>query len=119
MHPHDHALASVRRHGGTVDDYLPLHNWFDATKQSMPDVRHRALRHHAEGIFLAEAVFGPTVTNSDGQQIPVRVLGEEHVLEDLGRIPTAADWLRELPFKPWMLSRRKPRRRGQEAIRAD
>jgi hypothetical protein len=32
----------------------------------------------------------------------VRILGEQHVREDLGRIPTAADWLREIKAQPWM-----------------
>jgi hypothetical protein len=51
------------------------------------------LRHHAEGIFLAETVFGPVLENSAGRKIPTRFLGEQHVKEDLGWIPTAQDWL--------------------------
>ncbi len=27
------------------------------------DFRHRALRHHAEGIFMAETIFGSTITH--------------------------------------------------------
>jgi hypothetical protein len=53
-HPYHHALSSVRKWGGTVEDYLSVHNWFDGSKQILADFRHRALRHHAEGIFLAE-----------------------------------------------------------------
>lgn len=87
------------------EDYLEIHNWFDATKAHLADFRHRALRHHAEGIFLCEQIFGVYITNSDGQQVPVRTLGEQHVKEDLGRIPTACDWLRCLPAKVWMLGR--------------
>ncbi len=37
-----------------------------------------------------------------GRTVPVRILGEQHVREDLGRIPTAADWLREIKAQPWM-----------------
>lgn len=101
-HPYHHALASVRRWGGMVEDYLPLHDWFDESKAYWPDFRHRALRHHAEGIFLCEALFGPTITNSDNKVIPVRWIGEQHVKEDLGRIPTAGDWLRCIRPEPWM-----------------
>ena len=28
-HPYHHALASVKKWGGEVSDYLPLHTWFD------------------------------------------------------------------------------------------
>jgi hypothetical protein len=28
-HPYHHALASVKKWGGDVSDYLPLHTWFD------------------------------------------------------------------------------------------
>jgi hypothetical protein len=49
-----------------------------------------------------EQLFGPTLTNSAGRVIPTRWIGEQHVLEDLGRIPTAADWLRCIRAEPWM-----------------
>lgn len=101
-HPYHHALSSVRKWGGTVADYLPIHNWFDESKAMLADYRHRALRHHTEGIFLAERIFGVTITNSDGKVIPVRWIGEQHVKEDLGRIPAAVDWLRQIAPEPWM-----------------
>ena len=63
-HPFHHAQSSVRKWGGEVDDYLAIHAWFDESKKIVADFRHRALRHHAEGIFLAEQVFGVTITIS-------------------------------------------------------
>ena len=51
----------------------------DRSKEIVADFRHRALRHHAEGIFLAEQLFGVTITNSRGRIIPVRLIGEQHV----------------------------------------
>ena len=51
-HPYHHALASVKKWGGEVSDYMPLHTWFDQSKSIAADFRHRALRHHAEGIFM-------------------------------------------------------------------
>lgn len=101
-HPYHHALSSVKKWGGTAEDYLAIHDWFDESKAFLPDFRHRALRHHAEGIFLCEKLFGATLTNSDGRVIPVRWVGEQHVKEDLGRIPTAGDWLREIRPQAWM-----------------
>jgi hypothetical protein len=86
-HPFEHARSSAKKFGGRPDDYLAIHNWFDESKAFFADFRHRALRHHTEGIFLAERIFGVAVVNSDGKQVPVRYIGEQHVKEDLGRIP--------------------------------
>ena len=101
-HPYHHALSSVRKWGGAVEDYQSIHNWFDASKMIVADFRHRALRHHAEGIFMAETIFGQTVTLSTGRVIPVRWIGEQHVREDLGFIPSFADWVKAICPEPWM-----------------
>ena len=101
-HPLFHAKSSARKYGGKPEDYLAIHNWFDESKSYMGDVRHRALRHHAEGIFLCEKLFGVSITNSDGREVPVRFIGEQHVIEDLGRIPSVSDWLSEMLMKAWM-----------------
>jgi hypothetical protein len=68
----------------------------------MPDFRHRALRHHAQGIFECERVFGHAIRNSAGRMIPVRWIGEQHVMEDCGRIPTIQDWFRHIRPERWM-----------------
>jgi hypothetical protein len=101
-HPYHHALSSVRHWGGSVEDYLALHNWFDESKLILADFRHRALRHHAEGIFMLETLFGTTRTLSSGRVIPTRWIGEQHVQEDLGRIPSFSDWARCIRPEPWM-----------------
>ena len=101
-HPYHHSLSSVRRWGGTTEDYQPLHDWFDQSKGMMADFRHRALRHHAEGIFMLETIFGPTRTLSTGRVIPTRWVGEQHVKEDLGFIPSMQDWFTHLKPQPWM-----------------
>jgi len=43
-HCYHHALSSVRKWGGEPEDYLPLHQWFDQSKEIIADFRHRALR---------------------------------------------------------------------------
>jgi hypothetical protein len=101
-HPYHHALSSVRKWGGTAEDYLPLHQWFDKSKAITADFRHRALRHHAEGIFMAERFFGTTITISTGRVVPVRLIGEQHVREDLGFTPSFVDWVRGIRPEPWM-----------------
>lgn len=106
MHPYHHAVSSARKHGGVAADYLALHDWFDSSKEFMADFRHRAMRHHAQGIFEAERVFGATITNSDGKEVPTRILGEQHVKEDCGRIPSIQDWFGAIKGEKWMLSPR-------------
>jgi hypothetical protein len=101
-HPYHHALSSVKQWGGTTEDYQRIHDWFDGSKLILADFRHRALRHHAEGIFLAEAIFGVTVTLSTGRVLPTRWIGEQHVREDLGFIPSFADWAKAIRPEPWM-----------------
>jgi hypothetical protein len=34
-------------------------------------------------------------------------IGEQHVLEDLGRIPTVADWLGRIQPESWMLGKER------------
>jgi hypothetical protein len=101
-HPFHHALSSVKKWGGTVDCYLAVYSWFDASKEITADFRHRALRHHAEGIFMAETIFGQTLTLLTGRIIPTRWVGEQHVKEDLGFIPSFADWVKAIRPEPWM-----------------
>lgn len=110
-HPYYHAQSSARRHGGEAADYLALHEWFDETKAHMPDPRHRALRHHAEGIFLAVQVFGVTIQNREGKEVPTRILGEQHVKEDLGYIPTVKDWLQYMTLPAMMNRPQRPEER--------
>ena len=101
-HPLHHAESSARRYGGAPSDYQVIHDWFDASKAHLALPTHRALRHHAQGIFEAEAVFGTSVTNGASRRVPVRWIGEQHVREDCRRIPTLADWLGRIEPAPWM-----------------
>jgi hypothetical protein len=101
-HPYHHALSSVKKWGGEVEDYIKIHNWFDESKSMWADFRHRALRHHAEGIFMCETIFGSTITLSNGKSIPTRWVGEQHVKEDLGRIPSIQDWFSTITPQKWM-----------------
>lgn len=48
--------------------------------------------------------------------IPTRWVGEQHVMEDLGCIPTLADWLTRIASEPWM---NRARRLSQELERDD
>jgi len=102
-HPYHHAISSAKKWGGTAEDYLALHQWFDVdSKMITADFRHRALRHHSEGIIMLERLHGVTITISTGRVVPVRLIGEQHVKEDLGFIPSFVDWVRCIRPEPWM-----------------
>jgi hypothetical protein len=95
--PTTHSVASVRRYGGTLEDYLPIHEFLDMTKAAHPDMRHRAILHNTMGPFIAAQVFGTHFTNSEGRMVDVRQLCEDHIIEDLGRLPTVSEFLDLIP----------------------
>lgn len=109
MTPYKHAESSVKKYGGRPEDYITLHDWFDETKQYTGDWTHRALRHHAAGIQWAIEKFGHSIKNSNGKVVPVKLLAEQHVMEDCGFVPTISDWLGGLKENPkdWMLKVKK------------
>lgn len=51
---------------------------------------------------MAETIFGSTITLSTARVVPVRWIGEQHVREDLGFIPSFADWVKTIRPEPWM-----------------
>ena len=106
-HPNIHARNSARKFGGEPEDYLDIHHWFDQSKELMADMRHRALRHHSAGIFECERVFGKSFINSAGDEVFTRYVGEQHVIEDLGFIPTLEDWFENMVLMDWMMARDK------------
>ena len=105
MTPYHHAVSSQRKWGGKWEDYIKLHDWFDETKSFTGNWTHRALRHHSAGVQWAIEKFGHVVVNSDGKEVPTKVLAEQHVEEDCGFIPTPNDWLSVLTNHPekWMM----------------
>jgi len=98
-----HAERSVARFGGVVDDYLPIHEKMDQSKMSHAEVTHRAVFHSSYGIYLIEDLFGRTLVNADGNTVCVRDVAEQHVLDDLGFIPSLDAWLQLIPVQPWMM----------------
>lgn len=114
MKPYFHSKISVSKFGGLPSDYQPIHDWFDSTKAAVADMRHRMILHNAFGIFLCEQVFGtmeqhngvwvrmPYITNSEGKVVQVRDIGEQHVLDDLGCIPSLDKCLGGMKLEAWM-----------------
>jgi hypothetical protein len=99
---HLHANASVHLYGGKPEDYQDIHDFIDSSKAHIADIRHRAIFHHSFGCFIVERVFGTTRVNSDGKVYSPRDVAEEHILQDLGRIPSVQDYLGNMRAQPWM-----------------
>lgn len=105
MKPFKHALGSVQRHGGVPADYQAIHDLLDLPKSAHADIRHRAILHNSLGPYICERVFGTTITNSDGKVVSVRDIAEEHIIEDMGQIPSVSAYLDGMPHYPWLAGR--------------
>lgn len=102
MNSYYHSRTTAKKYGGKWEDYMEIHTFIDSSKSSVGDVRHRAMLHSAWGIFMTEQVFGVVIKNSLGTDVPVRLIAEGHILEDLGFIPSMEHWLKNMRIEPWM-----------------
>jgi hypothetical protein len=96
-----HAQSAARKWGGKPEDYIDVEEFIDSSKKIIGDIRHRSLYHHTEGVWLCQRIFGRTIPIGH-KQVPVRLIAEQHVLEDLGWLPSPADYIGGMPIKPWM-----------------
>jgi len=96
-----HAVSAAHKWGGTPEDYIEIEEFIDSSKKIIGDVRHRSLYHHTEGVWLCQRIFGRTLAIGH-KQVPVRLIAERHVLEDLGWLPSPADYIGGMPIRPWM-----------------
>jgi hypothetical protein len=91
-----HSQISVKRRGGKIEDYLPIHDFIDSTKELCSDNRHRLL-HTMWGIRrVIVPIFGHSIINSDNKTVNVKDLCEQdHILPDYQNrfIPTLADFV--------------------------
>lgn len=100
-----HSKNSVRRYGGTIDNYIEIHKKMDCSKKVVASNQHRALTHHMFWILeVMIPIFGYTITNSDGKEVCVKDICEEHILEDFGMkfIPTPQDYIEGMEMQDWM-----------------
>jgi len=102
MKPFLHSRIHVKKYGGKAEDYADIDDFIDSSKAAMPDIRHRAILHSAFGCFIVEQVFGRTRLNSDGKEYSPRDVAEDHILQDLGFIPTMEQYLLNMTIQPWM-----------------
>lgn len=96
-----HAKSCAHKWGGEPDDYIAIHEFIDSSKQVIGDVRHRSIYHHTLGVWLCQQIFGRTLTIGR-VEVPVREIAERHILEDLGWLPSPADYIEGMPIQTWM-----------------
>ncbi len=102
-----HAHSSVNAFGGEMEDFLPIHEWIDRSRGGTNSILHRFLSHHTQGIQDCVAHFGSTITTSKGRKVPVSLIAEQHIQEDLGFIPTMDDFIGMMTCPRWASKRAK------------
>jgi hypothetical protein len=102
MKPYLHGRIHAAKYGGSPDDYADIDDFIDSSKATFPDMRHRAILHSAFGCFIVEQMFGRTRQNSAGITYSPRDVAEDHIIQDLGFIPTVEKYLQNMTLQPWM-----------------
>lgn len=102
-----HAISSANAFGGAPEDYFEIHRWMDRSRGGTSAILHRMLAHHTQGIQDAIDVFGNTIANSQRRMVSVRLIAEQHVLEDLGFVPTLDHYIELLHCPRWASRRAK------------
>lgn len=102
MKPYLHGRIHAKKYGGTSEDYADIDDFIDSSKVAVPDVRHRAILHSAFGCFIVEQMFGRTRVNSEGKTYSPRDVAEDHIIQDLGFLPTMEQYLNNMTIQPWM-----------------
>lgn len=105
MNPYRHSQSSVNRWGGSIEDYLPIHELIDSPKASMNNNAARALTHNTWFAYtIVPRIFGYNIKNSAGKSVDVVDIAMLHIAEDfmMRFVPTAQDYLQHLEVQPWM-----------------
>ena len=102
MKPYLHGRKHASKYGGKSEDYSDIDDFIDSSKITFPDIRHRALLHSSFGCFVVEQMFGRTRVNSAGLTYSPRDIAEDHIIQDLGFIPTVEKYLNNMTVQPWM-----------------
>jgi len=100
-----HSKSSVKRWGGSVKDYLPIHELIDSPKATMNNNSSRLLTHNTWFAYtIIPKIFGYNIINSDGKSVDTVDIAMLHIAEDFRMkfVPTPQDYLKHLEVQPWM-----------------
>jgi hypothetical protein len=114
--PYLHSNIHAKKYGGMPDDYADIDDFIDSSKAAVADVRHRAILHSSFGCFVVEKAFGRTRVNSAGKVYSPRDVAEDHILQDLGFIPSLDKYLMNMTIQPWMSGTVKSNVRKKKTI---
>jgi hypothetical protein len=109
--PEVHSKSSVKRWGGKVSDYLPIHELIDSPKATINNNSARLLTHNTWFAYtIIPKIFGYNIINSDGKSVDTVDIAMLHLSEDFRHngIPTPQDYLENLVVQPWMNNGVKP-----------
>jgi hypothetical protein len=97
-----HAVSAQKKWGGKPEDYIEIEEFIDSSKRIIGDIRHRSVYHHTEGVWLCQELFGRTIELATGRLVPVRLIAERHIEEDLGWLPSPFHYVQDMELVPWM-----------------
>lgn len=109
MKPLQHARITAHRYGGEWQDWIAIHDWIDRSKMIFPSMQHRMFLHSDFGEWLTIKIHGNSIKASDGTVVSTSDLFRDHQVEDLGRIVSLSEWLREIDAEYWKRRRSPPR----------
>jgi len=103
--PMIHAKSSVKRWGGSVECYLPIHELLDSPKATMNNNSSRLLTHNTWFAYtIIPKIFGYNIINSEGKSVDTVDIAMLHIAEDFRFkfVPTPQDYLKHLEVQAWM-----------------
>ena len=105
-----HSKSSVKRWGGKVEDYMPIHQLLDSPKCTMNNNTSRFLTHNTWFAYeIIPKIFGYNIINSDGKSVDTVDIAMLHILEDYKKfVPTPQDFLKHMEVQGWMNNGVKP-----------
>ena len=115
--PQFHAESSAKKYGGHWSEFIDIHEFMDSSKAAVSNNLHRTLTHNSWFVVhVLPKVFGDieivdgkalrtgTRLLSTGRRVPIKDIGEQHILEDFKMqfIPTPQDYLEHMEMQGWM-----------------
>jgi hypothetical protein len=100
-----HSQSSVKRWGGKVEDYLPIHELIDSPKACMNNNSSRLVTHNVWFCYnIIPKIFGYNLINSNGKRVDTIDIAMLHVAEDFRHrfVPTLEDYLKHLELPAWI-----------------
>ena len=106
-----HAKSSIKRWGGTVEDYLPIHENLDNVKGTGHNLTARLITHNGYYCYnVIPKIFGYEIINSAGKRVDTTDIALLHVAEDyrMKGVPSIQDIVQHIEIQPWMMNGVKP-----------